>query len=92
MSFTKEIFEAFNYHKIIKGDFHTPNDMAIVSFSKKKKKAFEYATITKGNSYKVAYILQNETKALDISKLSTKSSEKENIITKARIYKVVYVK
>jgi len=92
MSFTKEMFEIFNYHKITKGDLHTPDDMAIVSFSTDRKKAFEYATMSNQNNYKVAYILQNETKALDISKISTKPSEEENIITKATNYKVIYVR
>ena len=92
ISFSKEMFEMFNYDKVVKDSIHTPDDMAIVSFSTDKKKAFEYATISKDNNYKVAYILQNETKALDISKISTKSSEKENIITKARKYKVTYIR
>ena len=92
MSFSKEDFEYFGYDKIVKNTYDTPDNMAIVSFSTDKKKAFEYATVSKNNNYKVAYILQNETKALDISKISTKSSEKENIITKARKYKVVYTR
>ena len=70
---------------LMRGEIHTPDDMAIVSFSTDKKKAFEYATMT-GRKYKVVYILENETESLDISKISAKPEEKESIITKGKEY------
>jgi len=91
MSFTEEMFKKFNYDKVRKGEIHTPDDMAIVSFSTDKKKAFEYATMT-GRKYKVVYILENETEALDISKFSAKPEEKESIITKGKEYLVTYTR
>ena len=91
MSFTEEMFEKFNYDKIKKGEIHTPDDRAIVSFSTNKKKAFEYAIMT-DRKYKVVYILENETEALDISKISAKPEEKESIITKGKEYFVTYTR
>ena len=91
MSFSEEMFKKFNYDKVKKGEIHTPDDMAIVSFSKDKKRAFEYATIT-DRKYRVIYILENETEALDISKISAKPEEKESIITKGKEYLVTYTR
>jgi hypothetical protein len=91
MSFTEEMFKNFNYDKIKEGEIHTPDDKAIVSFSTDKRKAFEYATMT-DRKYKVVYILENETEALDISKISVKPEEKESIITKGKEYLVTYTR
>jgi len=91
MSFTEEMFKKFNYDKVKKGEIHTPDEKAIVSFSTDKRKAFEYATMT-NRKYKVIYILENEDEALDISKISVKPEEKESIITKGKEYLVTYTR
>jgi len=91
MSFTEEMFKKFNYDKVKKGEIHTPDEKAIVSFSTDKRKAFEYATMT-NRKYKVIYILENEDEALDISKISVKPEEKESIITKGKEYFVTYTR
>ena len=92
MCFTKEMFHKFNYDKIVKGEWHTPDKDAIVSFSSDKRKAFEYATMDSDKAYKVIYILEDEDRALDISKISVRPEEKESIITKGRVYFVSYAK
>ena len=91
MSFTEEMFKKFNYDKVRKSEIHIPDDMAIVSFSTDKRKAFEYATMS-DRRYKVVYILENETEALDISEISVKPEEKESIITKSKEYLVTYIR
>ena len=91
MSFTEEMFEKFGFDKTNKGKIEYPDNKAIVSFSTDKKKAFEYATMT-NRKYKVVYILENETEALDISKISAKPEEKESIITKGKEYLVTYTR
>jgi len=91
MSFTEEMFKKFNYDKVRKSEIHIPDDMAIVSFSTDKRKAFEYATMS-DRRYKVVYILENETEALDISEISVKPEEKESIITKGKEYLVTYIR
>ena len=90
MSFTKEMFERFNFDKVLKGELHTPDREAIVSFSTNKRKAFEYANSDR--SYKVVYILEGDDSALDISKISVKPEEEESIITKGKIYSVSHTK
>ena len=70
MSFTKDEFEYYGYSNINKGDSHTPDPKAIVSFTTHKQQAFEYATLVEGRNYKVFYILNNEKEAFDISSFS----------------------
>ena len=91
MSFTGDDFRYYGYDKIVSGKKDIPDDKAIVSFSKNKRKAFEYATMT-DRKYKVVYILENEDEALDISKISAKPEEKESIITKGKEYLVKYTR
>ena len=91
MSFSEDDFKYFGYDKVKKGELHVPDVNAIISFSTDKKRAFEYATIT-DRKYRVVYILENETKALDISKISAKPEEKESIITKGKEYLVTYTR
>ena len=92
MSFTEADFRFYNFHKISVGDLHTPDEKAIVSFSTSKRLAFEYATYSNAKNYKVLYILENEKDAFDISSLSSKPFEEENIITKNIWYNVVHVR
>ena len=90
MSFTKEMYFAYGYAEIECGILHSPDDKAIVSFSTDKKVAYEYAN--NNRKYKVIYILDEEEKAFDISKISSNENEAENIITKNMWYNVEYVK
>ena len=91
MSFTEDDFRYYGYDKVKKDEIHIIDTKAIVSFSKNKRKAFEYATMT-DRKYKIIYILENEIKALDISKISAKPEEKESIITKGEEYLVKYTR
>ena len=91
MSFTKEDFEYYGYSEVQKNELHIPDTKAIVSFSTNKRKAFKYAIMT-DRKYKVVYILENETEALDITKISVKPEEKESIITKGKEYLVTYTR
>ena len=91
MSFTEDDFRYYQYDKVKKDELHIPDVKAIVSFSTNKRKAFEYATMT-DKKYKVVYILENEAKAFDISKISVKPEDKESIITKGREYLVTHTK
>ena len=90
MSFVKEDYFFYGYDKIKKGDRHTPDTKAIVSFSTNKRKAFEYASSDR--HYKVVYILEEDDSALDISKISVKPEEEESIITKGKVYLVSHTK
>ena len=92
MSFNKKDFISYGYGDISKGDLHSPDSMAIVSFSSDKREAFKYADFNKTNTYKVFYILENEMDAFDISKLSVAENESENIITKNVWYNVEHIK
>jgi len=91
MSFTEDDFKYYGYDKIVAGKKDIPDNKAIVSFSKDKRKAFEYANV-KNKNFKVIYILENENEALDISEVSARPEEKESIITKGKEYLVTYTK
>jgi len=90
INFTKEDFLYYGFGDIHVGDLHSPDDKAIVSFSKNKEQAYKYAS--NSNTHKVLYILENEKDALDISAISDKPHEEENIITKNIWYNVKYTK
>ena len=51
MSFNKKDFISYGYGDISKGDLHSPDSMAIVSFSSDKREAFKYADFNKTNTY-----------------------------------------
>jgi len=91
MSFTEDDFKYYGYDKIVAGKKDIPDNKAIVSFSKDKRKAFEYANVKEKN-FKVIYILENENEALDISEVSARPEEKESIITKGKEYLVTHTK
>ncbi len=92
MSIASNLYYGMGYDTLEKGDVFSPDEKAIVSFSKSKRIAFEFAD--DGNSeYKVVIKIQStEKNLLDISNISKKDKEEETILHKNMWYNISTIK
>ncbi|MFA6143466.1 MAG: hypothetical protein WCW84_02265 [Sulfurimonas sp.] len=89
MSLSEEDFNRFGFNDIAKGDLHTPDEAAIVSFSMDKRIAYGFAE-SEGKTHNIGYIMDgNNGNLFDIRDISAKAYEKETILI---WYKVDFVK
>ena len=92
ISMDKETWETYEYESLKKGDLYSPDEDAIVSFSKNKRVAYDFAYEYTGEYKIIIKVMSNQGKALDISSMSTLTSEEETIITKNLWYNVERIK
>lgn len=92
ISMDKETWNLYEYDKLKKGDLYSPDDGALVSFSKNKRVAYDFAYEYEGNYKLIIRAMSEEGTVFDISQISTLASEAETIITKNLWYNVEQIK
>ncbi|MBL0708787.1 MAG: hypothetical protein JJW00_07070 [Sulfurimonas sp.] len=82
MSLSHDNFINLGYNRLQKDDLFSPDNKAIVSFSKSKRVAFDFAN-NSNRDYKIIILTKSNNKnIIDISKVSTKLEEEETIFSK----------
>lgn len=92
MSVPDEIFFAMGYDLLKKGDYYTPDDKAITSFTKSNRIAYEFARDGYFNNKVVIKIKSHGDEMFDISSISSLAEEEETILMKNLWYNVKSVK
>ena len=92
MAVPEDLFLAMEYDKLTKGSHYTPDEVAISSFSKSKKIAFEFAMEGDSRRKVILKIYAKDENLLDITSFSEVEKEEENILHKNIWYNVVKIK
>ncbi len=91
LSLTDDEYKIFKYDILKKGDVYSPDTKAIVSFSRDKRVAYDFAEDGQGSNNIILKTLSTNT-TIDITQLSVLEEERETIINSNMWYNIVNVK
>jgi len=91
LSITDDEYKMFQYNILKKGDKYSPDTKAIVSFSRDKKIAYDFADEGQG-SHNIILKTLSDKSTIDITQLSVLEEERETIINSNIWYNVINIK